>query len=70
MKTLFNYFSVLFSICCFSQTNENIPTKKEIVHFLENIEVPGKEIKKIDRKIILWTDFVIYGEQNLEIEKG
>lgn len=70
MKSVFTYFAVLFSICCFSQTNENIPTNKEIVHFLENLEVNGKEIKKVDRKIILWTDYDIYGEQNLEIEKG
>ncbi|CAD0009005.1 hypothetical protein [Flavobacterium salmonis] len=70
MKSVFNYFAVLFSICCFSQTNENIPTNKEIVHFLENLEVPGKEIKKIDRKIILWTDYDIYGEQNFAVEIG
>ncbi|MBE8724041.1 hypothetical protein [Flavobacterium hungaricum] len=70
MKRVFTYFSVLFSIYSFSQTNENIPTNKEMVQFLESIDVSGKEIKKIDRKIILWTDYDIYGEQNLKVEIG
>lgn len=68
MKTVVTYFCVLFSICSFSQTSENIPNQTEISNFLENLEVTGKEIKKIDRKIILWTDYDIYGEQNFEIE--
>ena len=68
MKTVVTYFTVLFSICCFSQTNENIPTNKEIAAFLEHLDVSGKKVEKVNTKIIRWTEYDIYGEQNLEIE--
>ena len=70
MKRIFTYLSVLFSLCCFSQTNENIPTNKEIAAFLEHLDVSGKKVEKVDKKIIRWTEYDLYGEQNLEIESS
>jgi hypothetical protein len=68
MKRVFTYLSVFFSICCFSQTKEYIPSDKEITAFLEHLDVSGKKIEKVDQKIIKWTAYDIYGEQNLEVE--
>ncbi|RZJ52961.1 MAG: hypothetical protein EOO44_10055 [Flavobacterium sp.] len=68
MKFTLTCIAFLFSILCFSQSTENIPDNKEIVTFLEHLDVSGKKIEKIDQKIIRWTEYDIYGEQNLEIE--
>ncbi|KFF05794.1 hypothetical protein [Flavobacterium reichenbachii] len=68
MKVIYTCIVFLFSILCFSQSNENIPDHKEIALFLEHLDVSGKKVEKVDQKIIPWTAYDIYGEQNLEIE--